>query len=419
LKVLHFSATDGHTGAGGAAARIHQGLLTRGVESRFCVVHPTVGLENSFTPQISLFGRAVRKARRTLDDWMIRRVAKGYDYLLSTGACGFDIAKIVRQERPDIVQLHLMGFNTFRLATLSGIRKPVVWRFPDQWAFCGLPHYEPNPDNYSTPPSSSPIWSGPWTNLSEHVRYRKSKTYSSIDQLVLVCPSGWLAAETKRSALLGKRPIELIPTSCDTTLFSPKDRNVCRTALGLSPDSYIILVGAGSLELRSKGLDLFLEAMANICKQPPAGPALEIVTFGKDAFNATRLGDCVHVSHLGHVSDRRLLSIIYNAADVFAAPSRMENLANTVLESLACGTPVIAFDIGGMPDVIEHKVNGYLAPPFNTVAFADGIRWCLAQRDREGIRFACRDKVLQGFSREQEIDRYISLYESLVCGSGR
>ena len=413
--MLHFSPSDGHTGAGGAAARIHQGLLTRGVDSRFCVVHSTVGLENSFTPQISLFGRVVRKARRTFDDWMIRRVAKRYDYLLSTGACGFNIAKIVLRERPDIVQLHLMGFNAFRLATLSGVRKPVVWRFPDQWAFCGLPHYEPNPDNYTAPPPLNLNWSRPWTNLSEHVRYKKSKTYSSIDRLVVVCPSRWLAAETKSSALLGNRPIELIPTSCDTALFSPKDRNVCRAALGLSLDAYIVLVGAGSLELRSKGLDLFLEAMGNIGKQPPAGHALEIVTFGKDAFNAARLGNCARVSHLGHVADRRLLSIIYNAADVFAAPSRMENLANTVLESLACGTPVIAFDVGGMPDAIEHRVNGYLAPPFNTEAFADGIRWCLAQRDREDIRIACREKVLNGFSREQEIDRFISLYESLLC----
>jgi glycosyltransferase involved in cell wall biosynthesis len=121
------------------------------------------------------------------------------------------------------------------------------------------------------------------------------------------------------------------------------------------------------------------------------------------------------VRHLGHVTDRRLLSIIYNAADVFAAPSRVENLANTVLESLACGTPVVAFDIGGMPDAIDHKINGYLAAPFDTAAFAEGIQWCLAQRDRNEIRTACRKKVLTAFSRDQETDRYISLYERLLA----
>jgi glycosyltransferase involved in cell wall biosynthesis len=230
----------------------------------------------------------------------------------------------------------------------------------------------------------------------------------------VVCPSRWLAAETRRSALLGSRQIELIPTSCDTAVFSPKDRNVCRAALGLSPDNYLILVGAGSLELRSKGLDLFLEAMVKLSEKPPAGHALEIVTFGKDAFNAAPLGPSVKVSQLGHVTDRRLLSIIYNAADVFAAPSRMENLANTVLESLACGTPVVAFDIGGMPDVIDHKVNGYLAPPFDTAVFAEGIHWALSQQGREEVRTACREKVFKGFSREQEIERYVALYESLL-----
>jgi len=192
--------------------------------------------------------------------------------------------------------------------------------------------------------------------------------------------------ETRHSALLGDRPIELIPTSCDTDLFSPKDRNVCRAALGISRESFVVLVGATSMRTKWKGLDLFIQAMAEFGNSSHVATPVEIVTFGHDAFDAPALNGVVRVTHLGPVRDRRLMGILYNAVDLFAAPSRLENLANTVLESLACGTPVVAFAIGGMTDMIEHGVNGYLASPFDIMDFAQGIRWGLAQRGCDEVR---------------------------------
>ena len=161
-------------------------------------------------------------------------------------------------------------------------------------------------------------------------------------------------------------------------------------------------------------MDLFMEAMSAFCGNAASEPPIEILTFGDDAFDAKSLPGRIHVTHLGPVKDRRLMAILYNSADLFAAPSRMENLANTVLESLACGTAVVAFNIGGMPDMIEHGRNGFLAPPFDTAAFAAGIRWGMEQRENDEIRIACRRTILNGFSREQEIDKYIALYEKLL-----
>jgi glycosyltransferase involved in cell wall biosynthesis len=223
-----------------------------------------------------------------------------------------------------------------------------------------------------------------------------------------------LASETKSSALLGRRPIELVPTSCDTDLFSIKDRKACRTALGFSPDNFIVLAGATSMATRWKGPDLFVEAIGRLRNAAPDLFPLQIVTFGKDPFDASSLGGQVEVIHLGQIKDRRLMSILYGAADVFAAPSRMENLSNAVLEALACGTPVVAFAIGGMPDMIDHQINGFLAAPFDTQEFANGLRFALFQRDRSDTRLACRQKVLDSFSREQEIDQYIALYRRLL-----
>jgi glycosyltransferase involved in cell wall biosynthesis len=404
---------DGETGAGIAAARIHEGLLARGVVSRFCVANPVVGLKNAFTPAITILGRAARRGQHALDRWMLRHAAAGYDYVLSTGAYGLDIGKIVRAERPDIVQLHWIGGNTFRLSSMANVDIPIVWRLSDQWPFCGVQHLEPDPDTYIYAPRAV-SWFDRSRGVSEYVRHAKQASYAKVASLTLACPSRWLVSETKRSALLGQRPIELIPTSCDTDAFSIKDRNACRTALGLSPDKHIVLVGATSMATRWKGPDLFVEAIQRLSARSDDPRPLQVISFGKVAFDAGLLSRPVEVTHLGQIKDRRLMSILYGAADVFAAPSRMENLSNAVLEALACGTPVVAFAIGGMPDMIDHQVNGFLAAPFETSEFANGLRFTLQQRDRSDIRTACRQKVLNSFSREQEIERYVALYRRLL-----
>lgn len=402
---------DGQTGAGIAAARIHQGLLSRGVDSRFCVAHPVAGAPNSFTPQISLPGRALRRLEHQWDRWLLRRESAGYDYVLSTGRCGFNMRKIVAREQPDIVQLHWIGGSSFRLSSLAGIATPVVWRLSDQWAFCGVQHLEPDPAAYISPPPKPRFRFDPGADISERVRCTKANIYRGLDQLVLVCPSRWLAAETQRSAILADRHVELIPTSCDTEMFSPRDRNSCRSVLGLPAGKFILLLGATTMETHWKGADLFVAALGRFCatSQYP----VHIVTFGASPLDPGQLAASAEVTHFGPVRDRRLMSILYNASDAFCAPSRMENLANTVLESLACGTPVIAFAIGGMPDMIDHEVNGYLSAPFDTAEYAKGMEWAFTNRDRPDVGDACRARITARFSLDQEVDGYLRLYETL------
>jgi glycosyltransferase involved in cell wall biosynthesis len=413
VKILHISALDGQTGAGIAAARIHDGLIERGITSRLCVAYPSAGLRNAFTPPVTLAGRVARTLRQGIGALLLAPHARGYDYVLSTGRAGHDIHRIVAAEQPDIVHLHWIAGNAFRLATLAGISAPIVWRLSDMWPFCGLAHLEPDPSNYARPPERAAAWPLTSAGFPERVRRRKKLIYATLPSLTLAVPSRWLQAETKRSALLGDRPIELIPTSCDTSVFSPRDRRACREALGLSPDARLVLVGATSMGTHWKGGDLFVDAMLRLVSAAkPSG--LRILTFGKDPMDAPALALRVTIDHFGLVRDRHLMTILYNAADVFVAPSRMENLANTVLESLACGTPVAAFDIGGMPDMIEHEVNGCLAPPFDTGKLADGIAWALRQLGNEAVRQAARNKILSEFSLEQEIDKYVTLYQRVL-----
>ena len=406
MKVLHFSALDGRTGAGVAAARIHAGLLARGVESRFCVAHPAAGLEAAFTPAVSLAGRAARAVGSRLDIARLRGQPGADDYVLSTGFEGYDVAKIVRAQVPDIVQLHWIGGNAFRLDSLRGVRQPMVWRLSDMWPFCGIQHLELDASRYTSPPAAG-------ADLSEAVRRRKQAIYRAVPNLTLVSPSRWLAAEVQKSALLGNRPVRVIPTSCDTETFRPRDKGACRQALGLPPEDDIVLVGATSMGTRWKGLDLFVEAVAKIS----AGRSrpLHVLAFGRDALKAQALQGAVKLTNVGPVADRELMAILYSAADVFVAPSRMENLANTVLESLACGTPVAAFSIGGMPDMIDPRLNGWLAQPYDTDELGQGLAWLLDAPGRSERSAAARAKVLSGFSQQAEIGGYLDLYQNLLA----
>jgi glycosyltransferase involved in cell wall biosynthesis len=171
------------------------------------------------------------------------------------------------------------------------------------------------------------------------------------------------------------------------------------------------------MSTRWKGLDLFVNAIVQVGRDPVIKSAVDIhvISFGKDPFQTSELNNLVSIEHVGQVKDRRLMSALYNAANVFVAPSRMENLSNAVLESLSCGTPVVAFDVGGMPEMIEHKSNGFLAEPFDTAKLAEGIRWAINRQGDEEVRASARNKILREFSLEKEIDQYIDLYSSLLA----
>jgi glycosyltransferase involved in cell wall biosynthesis len=420
VKVLHFSAHNGSTGGGIAAGRIHRGLLARGIQSRFCVAHPSTTLDQSFRPPRPFSLKIAQKVFRPIDDFIIRKSSFKYDADISTGFLGYNIAQIVHQEKPDVVHLHWLAENAFRISSLRGVNPPVVWRLNDMWAFCPLEQYQSDYRKYA---GRSPFlnaglgkflrpefWS--WTN--------KRLSYRKIREMVIACPSHWIAAEASRSMLFSDREIVIVPTGCDTSAFTIKDRSICRRVLGLPDGAPVILVGADSLAIPRKGMDLFVRALAEVCQRNRCltygRPVL--LSFGNDQVEIGQLKGLVEPIDFGRINNPRLLSSVYGASDVFVAPSRMENLANTVLESLACGTPVVAFSIGGMPDMIEHKKTGFLASPFDSAGLAEGIDWAISQRKSADVRAQARNKILREFSLDQEIDRYVALYEQLSARTG-
>lgn len=417
MKVTHFSAASAGTGGAEAAFRIHGECLKRGVDSTFWVADPFATGVNvrPLTRPFGLLGRLVHRLERRVDHALLRQEAARLKCQVSTGLFGHNLARVVRRERPQLAHLHFIGAGAVRLSSLAGLACPVVWRLTDMWPFCGVEQYTDDVSRYiggyrqdNRPEGLEGIDVGRWAWAN------KCRAYARIKRLVVVTPSRWLADCARSSRLFREREVRVIHTGCDTRVFSPRDPAACRQVLDLPGDSLVLAAGATCLANRWKGTDLLVETINRLAGLPLPGK-LQLLLFGDDAGDIKRQVHC-ETHCLGGVKDKRLLAATYGAADVFLAPSRMENLANTVLEAMACGTPCAAFRIGGMPDVIEHGVNGCLAAPFATDELAAGIHAILINRSLER-RAAARRKIENGFTVEEQGRQYLELYTSLLEGA--
>ncbi len=416
MKITHFSAAHEGTGAANAATRIHRECLRLGMRSRMWVTQP-----GSEEPEVrvlrrrgGLAGRLCERFERQWETRLLADVQARSDYVLSTGRFGHDAARVARADAPDLVQLHWIAGGSFRLARLPGIAVPIVWRLPDMWPFCGVEHLMEDSRRFTegySPANRPADLTG--TDISAWAWENKRRTYAHLRSLTIVTPSRWLADCVRRSALLRDRNVVVIKTGCDTSTFRPREQAACRHVLDLPADRRIILAGATCMKTRWKGGDLLVQAINQLAGS--ATTPFELVLFGQGGEAIQQQVKCP-VRCLGKVKSEQLMAALYAAADVFVAPSRMENMANTVLEAMACGAPCVAFDIGGMPDMIEPGVNGELAKAFDTGELAHGIRAILNQ-PAPARRAAARRKIELEFSVAEQGRQYHALYQSLLPAS--
>ena len=235
--------------------------------------------------------------------------------------------------------------------------------------------------------------------------------FSDKDSIVFITCSKWLAGVARKSSLLEGFRIEAIPNPIDTNIFAPQNDTVDRIKWTLPADKKIILFGAANITDRRKGLIYLVEALELLKKD--YGTEVEIVIFGKNkAFDMDLLPYKVH--QIGVVTSQDKLAELYSLADVFVTPAIEDNLPNTVMEALSCGTPVVAFNTGGIPDMVDHLQNGYLAEYKSPVDFAAGISFVLNEANAAELSKNAREKVLQNFTNEIVAQKYVAVYQSLL-----
>lgn len=417
MKVLFVSTTDISGGAARAAMRIMRGVQQCEIEVLMFVKH-----------KYSQFQDVVAEATinstnilRSITDWIWTKIlnkqqqlkwhpykqAKKKYYLSDARGCV--TAKTLREFDYDVLHLHWINMRFIDVQQLRKIHKPIVWTLHDSWAFTGICHVPYECKKYESHCGACPmLGSEKEKDLAYEVFEQKMEAYMDLN-LHIVTPSRWLGDCVKRSALLRKYPVTVIPNCIDTDLYQPIDKSDARKVLGLDTDKTYLLFGAMHvLTDANKGFAYLKEALKLVLNA-----AAELLVYGTND-DMQRYNLPLQARSMGYISNDKIMSLLYNASDVTIVPSLSENLSNTIMESLSCGTPVVAFNIGGNGDMIDHMRNGYLAAERDCKDLAKGIEWCVAHNADESLGENARKKVMDNYTIDIVSEKYKQLYESLL-----
>jgi len=317
--------------------------------------------------------------------------------------------KAINKSDADIVHLHWVQGGGLAFEDIMRINKPVFISMHDMWLFTGGCHYDSECGGYLKECGNCPILSSrSRRDLSYHNLAAKRKVvslYGGLSNLHVIGLSRWLATAANASTLLQGGQIYNLPNPIDTVLFSPRSSTL-RERLGIPVENRVVLFGAMQLNDLRKGGGVLKQALAEVM-----GPGVSFLIFGSGG-EQFEIGCDAHF--IGHVSNDMELAEVYSAADVLVVPSLQENLSNAVMEAMSCGTPVVAFEIGGNKDMIDHMHNGYLARLLDVSDLAAGIKWVIFNPAPLEIRSRARHKVLKTFDQAVVASRYRELYEKVV-----
>jgi glycosyltransferase involved in cell wall biosynthesis len=338
---------------------------------------------------------------------------------------GVDVSIIPHVYEADIINLHWVALffqSPTTLRKLLDLGRPVVWTLHDQWAFSGGCHFSAGCRGYEDTCGCCPQLSDDLFGLPESVLRDKAELLRGAP-LTVVTPSAWLGGAARRSRLFRDVRIEVIPYSLETDVFAPQDKRRAKQQLGINWDTRTLLFGAEDGREKRKGYQELLEAVRSCGSDSRFSSLLtkgriKLLAFG-------HLGDALHetglpIHPLGYLHNDADLACVYAAADVFVLPSLEDNLPNTMLEAMSCGTPVVAFRTGGVPDVISHGVTGMLAPLGDTRALGEAILTVVLDGGiTQRMSAACRRVIEEGYRLEVQAKRYLDLFEDLCAVRGR
>jgi glycosyltransferase involved in cell wall biosynthesis len=413
MKVIYLNTTDIEGGAARGALRLMKGVRDEGVEARLLVQRKSGDDPFVIGPQTNL-GKVMAFVRPGLESLYVGLCVGKVEEMFSPALMPDRVPARVAEFNPDIVHLHWVASGMMRAETLRRFNSPLVWTLHDSWPFTGGCHVPFDCTRYLESCGRCPVLgSSRQHDLSRRLWQRKQRAWHGLD-LTVVAPSRWLAGCARSSSLFRNTRIEVIPNGLDLRRFKPVDRRTARELLSLPREKKLILFGGKWVTSdRNKGLHLLAPALRDLAGGTWHDSA-EMVIFGSSQpERPPDLGLKTH--YLGWLHDDVTLSLLYAAADLFVLPSIQENLSYAIMEAMACGTPCVAFDQGGMPDLIDHGSTGYLARPYEPDDLARGIAWVLESEERRReMADRARRKVESEFDLEKVARQHVNLYDELV-----
>ena len=417
VRIIHLNSYAGNGGAGRACMRLNKALKAEGLDSELAANFlfkdnpELVNLSHGF------FNKWLTAFGIIFERYYSKFFTKPLPIPFSFPLWGRNVSKLDLLRSADIIHLHWINHAFLRptdLGKLSALNKPIVWTFHDSNAFTGGCHVRYECDHFLKECGNCPVLknSGP-DDYSHKIWLQKKKAYSGLN-FTVIAPGRWMADSVRMSSLLRSVKVVNIPNTLDTNVFKPSQKAFARQALGLAPEKFILMSGFMPSRMdMHKGTSYLVDAIDLFAGNNDIDPdQIELIVFGnRDEKNVPDFS--IKTTFLGTISDDEKLALCYSAADVFLAPSLEDNLPNTVMESLSCGTPVVAFRTGGIPDMVQHQQNGYLAEYRSSADFALGIAWVYSA-NRQVLSTNSRSTIEDYFSEHTIACRHIELYESIL-----
>jgi glycosyltransferase involved in cell wall biosynthesis len=406
MKVLQVNYSDNARGGGGSIAmyRLHLALKAAGIDCKILSGFKTLEFSES---------TAIPRLPRL--EFQLQRITSKLGLNDLHCVSSFKLRKNAFYLDADILNFHVIHSGFFSYLAIPSLTesKPAVLTLHDMWSFTGHCAYSYECDRWKTGcgkcpyPDTYPAIQRDNTRLEWKL---KNWVYSR-SNLTIVTLSRWLTEQAKQS-MLNRFPIHYIPNGLDTEAYQPLDPEQCKSLLGISSSKKVLMFGAQSLTDPRKGGDLLLKALSSL---PTALKAETVLLILGDGGAAISEAVGIDTLNLGYVNSDRLKSIAYSAADLFIFPTRADNLPLVLQESMACGTPMVSFKVGGVPDLVRPGVTGYLAQPEDAEDFCNGIVQLLEDGnlcDRMGQQ--CRAIALAEYPVELQAQRYIELYRQAL-----
>jgi glycosyltransferase involved in cell wall biosynthesis len=417
MRVLIINTSEKMGGAAIAAGRLVDALNNNGIKTtmlvrdkqteRLTVVPVSQSWVNLWK---FLYERAVI--------WMANRFSTRNLFAVDIANRGIDITALPEFREADIIHLHWVNQGMLSLKQIRKIvdsGKPVVWTMHDMWPFTGICHYAGDCTRYLSECSHCPLLRGGGSahDLSRLV-FQKKLAYIADRKVTFVACSQWLEGLARKAALLQGQRVTNIPNAINTHLYRPMNRQEARTKCGLPQEKQLLLFGSMKITDERKGFRYLAEACRKLVElEPTLRERIGVVVVGKES---AQLSEQIpfRVYSMDYVSDEKRLVEIYNAVDLYVTPSLQDNLPNTIVEAMACGIPCVGFQVGGIPQMIDHLHNGYVAEYRSADDLANGIRWALTEGGYAGLSEEARRKAVNSYSEERIARRYQELYNQVI-----
>ncbi len=414
MRVLLVNTSDTAGGAAIAARRLLAALNNNGVTA-------TMLVRDKLTENLRI--RTLPPSPMLRAKFLMERAeifaANGFSrdnlFAIDHGAHGTDITALPEFRDADVIHLHWVNQAMLSLDDIGRILrsgKRVVWTLHDMWPCTGICHQAAECEGWLKECGFCPLLRGGSENDLSNRTFRHKRRVFGEGKIHFVACSDWLAGIARRAPLLKGQTVESIPNPIDMNFFRPGDKRAARRLLGLPQDKKLILFVAFNATDRRKGIDYLKDAMQLLGRDYQGlSRELAVVPVGRDAAQLKGQFAC-EVLPQEYATDEERMRALYIAADVLAMPTLMDNLPNTIVEGMACGLPCVGFEVGGLPQMIDHGVNGYLAHFRDVNDLAAGLTRVLLSQNYAAFSQAARRKAERCYSERAVAERYIKIYEA-------